>query len=290
MATLFLTNRECPWHCLMCDLWRRTLPSPVPEGAIPLQIDYALKRLPAVPSPRHLKLYNNGSFFDPQAIPPSDYQAISERACRFERVIVECHPALVGKSAVVFRNLLAEQASCRAGVPPKLEVAMGLETVHPQVQQKLNKRMSLAQFARAAGFLRQHDIALRVFILVQPPFLAEAEALLWAVKSLEFAFDCGASVASLIPTRGGNGALEALAAYGQFSPPKLATLEAALDCGIRMGRGRVFADVWDLERFRDCPACFRLRAERLKEINLHQQPRPSVPCAQCTSTGGRSGV
>ena len=34
VATVFLTNRECPWRCLMCDLWRNTLEETVPDGAI----------------------------------------------------------------------------------------------------------------------------------------------------------------------------------------------------------------------------------------------------------------
>src|SRR5262249_25403062 len=42
VATIFLTNRECPWRCLMCDLWKNTLTETVPAGAIPAQIDYAL--------------------------------------------------------------------------------------------------------------------------------------------------------------------------------------------------------------------------------------------------------
>src|SRR5213076_1715777 len=46
VSTIFLTNRECPWRCLMCDLWTNTLTEPVPEGAIPAQIAYALPRLP----------------------------------------------------------------------------------------------------------------------------------------------------------------------------------------------------------------------------------------------------
>ena len=37
-----------------------------------------------------------------------------------------------------------------------------------------------------------------------------------AVRSLDFAFDCGASAVSLIPTRSGNGAMEALAEKGDF--------------------------------------------------------------------------
>src|SRR5438105_13665339 len=45
VATIFLTNRECPWRCLMCDLWKNTVTETVAPGAIPAQIDYALAEL-----------------------------------------------------------------------------------------------------------------------------------------------------------------------------------------------------------------------------------------------------
>src|SRR6185312_2847895 len=61
IATVFLTNRECPFRCAMCDLWKNTLPTTVPLGAIPAQIKHALSQLPPA---RHIKLYNAGSFFD----------------------------------------------------------------------------------------------------------------------------------------------------------------------------------------------------------------------------------
>ena len=271
VATIFLTNRECPWRCLMCDLWKNTLTETVPAGAIPAQIDFALAQLPAS---RQIKLYNSGSFFDPRAIPPGDYPAIADRLRAFVRVIVECHPSLVGESALRFRDMLGG----------KIEVAMGLETVHPEVLLKLNKRMTLEQFSHAATFLREHDIALRVFVLVKPPFLNEAEALEWAGRSVDFAFNCGASVVSLIPTRPGNGALETLAAQGEFSPPKLATFEAAFDYAIGLRRGRVFADTWDLERFSDCAECFCARKERLERINISQRSEAQVTCGACAES------
>ena len=271
VATIFLTNRECPWRCLMCDLWKNTLTETVPAGAIPAQIDFALAQLPAS---RQIKLYNSGSFFDPRAIPPGDYPAIADRLRAFERVIVECHPSLVGESALRFRDMLSG----------KIEVAMGLETFHPEVLLKLNKRMTLEQFSHAATFLREHDIALRVFVLVKPPFLNEAEALEWAGRSVDFAFNCGASVVSLIPTRPGNGALETLAAQGKFSPPKLATFEAAFDYAIGLRRGRVFADTWDLERFSDCAECFCARRERLERMNISQQSEAQVTCGACAES------
>jgi archaeosine synthase beta-subunit len=270
-ATVFLTNRECPWRCLMCDLWRNTLTESVPDGAIPRQIDYALERLPAA---RQIKLYNSGSFFDPRAVPPEDYKEIAQRVREFERVIVECHPALVGDACLRFRDLLNR----------RLEVAMGLETVHPTILPQLNKHMTLEMFASAARFLRENDIDLRVFILVRPPFLREDEAVTWAERSLDFAFECGATAATLIPTRGGNGAMEALAASGDFAPPALHTLERAAEQGIAMNRGRVFADLWNAESCRGCAKCRELRIARLRTMNLEQTIPAAIACDACAET------
>ena len=69
VATVFLTNRECPFRCLMCDLWSYTTDQRVPDGAIAAQVRFALGQLPPA---RHIKLYNAGNFFDAQAIPPGD--------------------------------------------------------------------------------------------------------------------------------------------------------------------------------------------------------------------------
>jgi radical SAM enzyme (TIGR01210 family) len=277
VATLFLTNRECPFRCLMCDLWQNTLEETVPPGAIPAQIRHALGQLPPPDGrPRHLKLYNAGSFFDPRAIPPADYPEIARLCAPFERVIVECHPAFVGERLHRFQTLLQAQQPA-----PGLEVALGLETAHPEVLARLNKRMTLAQFRHAAARLREAGVALRVFLLVRPPWLSEAEGLEWAKRSLKFAFDCGASACALIPTRAGNGAMEALAASGEWAPPTLSTLEAALEYGLALRAGRVFVDLWDVERVAHCPHCAVPRIARLGQLNLTQKVAPVVDCRSC---------
>ena len=272
VATVFLTNRECPWRCLMCDLWQDTLTETLPSGAIPAQINYALKQLPEA---RHIKLYNNGSFFDPGAIPPQDYEEIAGLLSKFDRVIVESHPALIGDKCFRFKNLL----------DGKLEVAMGLETVHPQILERLNKQMTLEQFSKAAESLRDHAIAIRTFILVKPPFMNDEEALEWAARSLDFAFGCGASVATLIPTRPGNGALEELSLGGDFASPRLSTLERALACGLSLARGRVFVDLWNVTGLAKCFACAEARVARLNWMNLHQAAGDAIDCDRC---GGKA--
>lgn len=269
-AGVLLTNKECPWHCLMCDLWKHTLARTVPLGAIPAQIDFALARLSA--HPEQIKLYNSGSFFDPAAIPSGDYPAIAQRVSFAEHVVVESHPRLVGEKALRFRNLLRGT----------LEVAMGLETVHPQVLPRLNKRFTLDQFAAACARLRTQDISVRAFVLVKPPFLDDEEAIEWAVKSTRFAFDCGAEIVSLIPTRPGNGALDALMNCGEFSPPSLSILEVSFQQCLQLHAGRVFADTWDLGQFSRCYDCFEERQRRLQAMNLSQAIAPPVICPSCS--------
>lgn len=267
-GAIFLTNRECPWRCLMCDLWKNTLNESVPIGVIPEQIRYGLDRLGNIDE---IKLYNSGSFFDHKAIPKEDYMDIAKQVAPFNQVIVESHPSLIGDDCLLFRDMLSGN----------LEVAMGLETVHPEVLEKLNKGITLDSFRRAADFLSKNGIDLRVFILVRPPFMSEEEGLEWACRSLDFADEVGASVSILIPTRGGNGAMERLREQGDFEPPKLHTLEKALDYGISNISGRVFADLWDLEQFSDCPVCFEERKKRLEEINLTQGLHDYPQCGSC---------
>jgi radical SAM enzyme (TIGR01210 family) len=251
----------------MCDLWKNTLSGTVSDGAIPRQISFALRQLPPATC---VKLYNSGSFFDPHAIPPTDHQEIADRVADYDRVIVESHPALIGEASLRFRDLLKG----------KLEVAMGLETVHPVGLEKLNKRLSVSQFAHAASYLREHGIGLRAFVLVHPPFVALDDAVYWDQRSIDFAFQSGADTVSLILTRAGNGAMDRLIESGDFTPPPLDALEAALDYGIRLGRGRVFADLWDLSSSLRCEACASSRINRLRRVNDTQLLLRPPTCPQ----------
>lgn len=271
VATLFLTNRECPWRCVYCDLWKSTTLESVPRGAIPRQIDYALNALRGEPC-RAIKLYNAGSFFDPKAIPPEDFSAIAERVAHFENVIVECHPALVNDSAVRFGDLLRHGTAT-------LEVAMGLEAADDSLLERLNKRMTLALFRQACELLKGHGIGIRAFIIVKPPYVrSEREALELAQRSMDFAFNCGAAVVSLIPARFGPVELNDLARTGEFSPPAMETVEACGDYGVKLRRGRVFTDLWDIESLGGCCACMAERVARLREMNLRQTVLPRVAC------------
>jgi radical SAM enzyme (TIGR01210 family) len=255
-ATVFLVGRECPFRCTMCDLWKGTTREALPPGAVPAQLEEALSGLPAA---RHLKLYNAGSFFDPLAIRPEDHASIAALAAGFESLIVECHPALVDANVSRFRDRLR----------PVLEVAMGLETAHAGALARLKKRMTVDDFVRAARFLRGEEVLVRTFVLLDPPHVLRGEQVDWAVRSIETAFAAGSDTAVLIPVRGGNGTLDEMEREGTWEPAPLESLVEAAERGLALRGGRVFVDLWDIDRFATEPDFAGLRS-RLQEINRVQ--------------------
>jgi archaeosine synthase beta-subunit len=268
VATVFLSNRECPFRCLMCDLWKNTTDDRVPVGAIPEQIRHAVEHLPPA---RHIKLYNSGNFFDAQAIPQSDFSEIASLVAGFRTVIVENHPRLCNDLCVDFQNLCGTQ----------LEVAIGLETSHQPTLQQLNKQMTTENFARACEFLRGHGIRIRAFILLKPLDTSEEQGIERAIESVRFAFDHGVNCCSVIPTRAGNGIMDRLQHSGRFQPPELRSLESVINETLGWKRGRVFADLWEAEQFSECPPCATARIERLNTINLSQRATSPVVCGHC---------
>ena len=262
---IFLTNRECPFHCLMCDLWKNTTDESVPVGAIPDQIRYALEKMPSL---KHIKLYNSGSFFDVRAIPEADYPEIAWLLKDFETVIVECHPRLINEKCLKFRDMLTSN----------LNIALGLETVNPEILKLLNKQMTLDDFAKASEFLAENKIRSRAFILLRPPLLTEAEGVYWAERSIDFAFSSGIECCTIIPVRAGNGIMDKLMDKGDFNLPEIYSLEKVLEYGIGLKKGRVFADTWDLGLFSKCEECTKKRTDRLVEMNLNQVIPVEVEC------------
>jgi uncharacterized Fe-S cluster-containing MiaB family protein len=271
--TVFLAGAECPFTCSFCDLWRYTIDGPTPSGARPAQLREALGAATGggAPPPERLKLYNASNFFDRRAVPPADFPELASLAAPFAGGTVESHVSTHGPAALDLAAL----------IPGRLEVAVGLETVHPEAAARLNKRLDPARFDAAARFLSDHGIDLRVFVLLGAPHVPPAESVEWAVRSAEHAVERGAAVVSIIPVRGGNGELERLAALGEFTPPTLAQLEAALERCLPFAPAVVTADLWDVERLPACERCRAARVERLRAMNATGRAAEPVECGGC---------
>jgi radical SAM enzyme (TIGR01210 family) len=268
--TVFLAGAECPFTCSFCDLWRFTIDGPTPPGALTRQLETVLQTL-AGPMPDRLKLYNASNFFDQRAVPTEDLAGIATLSAPFAAVTVESHANSIGPPALAF----ARQ------IPGRLEVAVGLETIHPVAAARLNKRLDLARFDSAARFLAENGVDLRVFVLLGAPYVRAEESIEWTVRTVEYAVERGASVVSIIPVRGGNGEMERLHALGDFTPPTLSDLEDALDQCLLLTRTVVTADLWDVERLATCNHCRSERTARLRRLNVTGRAELRITCTMC---------
>jgi len=268
--TVFLAGAECPFTCSFCDLWRFTIDGSTPPGALTGQLDTVLQAI-AGTVPDRLKLYNASNFFDQRAVPPEDLMGIAAHAESFAAVTVESHANTIGLRTLAF----ARQ------IPGRLEVAVGLETIHPVAAAQLNKRLDIARFDWAARFLSDNGVDLRVFVLLGAPYVPTEESIAWTVRTVEHAVECGASAVSIIPVRGGNGEMERLEALGEFTPPALSELEEALDSSLQFTSAVVTADLWDVDRLLACEHCRSARIERLRRLNVSGRAEQRIACTMC---------
>ncbi len=270
--TVFLAGAECPFTCSFCDLWQWTLDGPTPPGALTRQLAQVLAAYDA-PVPDRLKLYNASNFFSERAVPAEDLEGIATLAAPFKAVTVESHANTIGAQTLAFARRISG----------RLEVAIGLETIHPVAISLLNKRLDLAGFDRTARVLLKNGIDYRVFVLLGAPYVPADESMAWTVRTVEYAVERGASVVSIIPVRSGNGEIERLQALGHFAPPTLLQLEEVLDRCLQFSRTVVTADLWDVERVRACDHCRSRRIERLRRLNATARAEPPIACPGCAT-------
>jgi len=273
-TTVFLTGAECPFRCSMCDLWKYTSLGNTPVGAIPHQLDQVLKP-EAFGVRRWLKLYNASNFFDPRSIPSEDLKAIADRCSPFERVIVENHPRFCDDRMETFAKVIHGQ----------LEVAMGLETIHPAAMAIMNKGMTLDDFDRAVAKCHSLNIDVRVFVLLHPPGIPKDESIEWTWKTVAYAIDRQARHVSIIPVRSGNGWIDNLINEGEYQLPTVSTIrklyqafehsQLSISRILSQGKKVIEFDLWDSGSWSGgCNECRTSLEKHIAHCNREQSIGP----------------
>ena len=265
VGTIILNNRECPYRCVFCGLWQDTIDDTPRPDAVAHQVEQALATFGAIDA---VKLYNAGSFFDEDAIPPGDRDRIAALCQPIERIIVESRPELIDERAVRFARALNGT----------LEIAVGLEIADDQILALMNKRMTLGSVRRAGRFMTDHGIALRTFIIVQPPFVSPERAVSAACASAHFAHTCGAQTVTLIRAHATPGAMQWLSDEGFWAPPDPWAVYDAARMLIADSPALTLVDRWSLDREPSCSACAPALDAAFDALNT-QQDLPTVTCA-----------
>jgi uncharacterized Fe-S cluster-containing MiaB family protein len=117
----------------------------------------------------------------------------------------------------------------------------------------------------------------RAFVLVQPPFIAGAEARRLALSTFAVAVESGARVVSLLPVVSEHAPMERLRAEGWFSEVTLEDYFEIVATCARAGGAIVLAET-SLDRLPGCPACRAARSRALAVLN-ETGVLPEVPCS-----------
>jgi len=277
IGTAYLRNGACPLACVYCALYRQAGEGAASGAEIARQIRDARRRLPAVDG---IKLYNGSSLFEPRSIRQGgeDLEAIAREVADLELVVVEARSEQARRAPELARLLGG-----------RLEVAIGLEVADDSLLRALGKPTTIGRFREAAAFLRNENILLRAFVLVQPPFVAAAGAARLALETFDLAVACGARVVSLLPVVSQHAPMERLRATGDFTEISRQGYFRIVASCVARGGAVVLAEPEALDRLPTCPDCGDERANALSALNATGR-LPPVECPRCEPRGDASDI
>jgi radical SAM enzyme (TIGR01210 family) len=251
----WMLDRENHGGCFMCGhLAGTTRGSQLSPSEYISQFDSLLGSVDIREFPV-LCIYNAGSFFNDEEVPPAARDHVFQTIASFQHVkhvIFESRPEFVTEEAL---------SSLRQHIPDKVvEVGMGLESSDEEVRQIcLNKGFSLSDFTEACELLRSHKVSVLAYVVQKPPFLSEKAAIDDTVQSARWALQNGADVVSIEPVSVQKYTLvHLLHELGMFRPPwvwsVLETIKRTHTAGaLRIG-GFEFFPPPDICTH-NCPAC-----------------------------------
>ncbi|GLL02128.1 hypothetical protein [Dactylosporangium matsuzakiense] len=184
------------------------------------QVDKTLVRRDDEPDYEVLALYNDGSFFAPAEIPRQVQIQIAERvaASGVRHLVVESLPQFVTPTVLgPFVEALGDT---------ELEVGIGLQSSDDLVRETLvNTRISRISFERAIRTMREFGVIPKIYLMIKPPLLTDAEAMTDVVDSVDYVRSLGVDGVTLCPTRvSRNTVAWQLWQAGDYQPPNLWTV------------------------------------------------------------------
>lgn len=276
--------------CTMCGFSALTgHPAAITGDDLVAQLENWLDRTTLPDDLGEIDLYNSGSFFADDEMPPPARDRVLRRLAGLGssrlRILVESRPEFITPDRV--------RPATRLFRPGQLEVGIGLETIDDRLrEQVIRKGFGHSEFARAVAVLADAGAGLLVNVLLKPPGVADDRtAIAEAVATASYVFDTSrrrqipARVA-LQPVFVAPGTwLAAELAAGRYRPPTLPTVAAAAAAIRRLGPVTVgLSDEGPAPHLAPagCQRCDQPLRAALRRFNATDDPAPlatfTCPC------------
>jgi hypothetical protein len=140
------------------------------------QFDTAMK---SYSGQKFVKIFTSGSFLDDKEINPNVRKEIFGRLIEtVDKVSVESRPEFItdGKLSEIKEGFKSKT----------FEVGLGLETASDFIREHfLNKGFTFNDYKKAAKTLKKHNVKLKTYVLIKPPFLTEKESINDAINTVD---------------------------------------------------------------------------------------------------------
>lgn len=266
---MILRTRGCSWAivsgCTMCGYFNDSMFSEVTGDDLLAQFEIAMQ---GYKQEKIVKLFTSGSFLDPSEVPQATQQKILSRlAEQAEKISVESRPEYITEKHLtdIHKTVLSKE----------FEIGVGLETSNDLVRQKaINKGFPFQSYIKATRLLRKHQMKVKSYVLMKPPFLTEKESLDDCIRTAKETKKYTDSI-SLNPTNiQRHTVVEYLWKRDQYRPPWLWSIVEFLQQSKSITDAFVKCDVVGGGSMRgphNCGACDQKVLRAIEEFSLTQK-------------------
>ena len=176
---IIFRTRGCSWAlnsgCSMCGYFNDSMWENVSNNDLLTQFDTAMK---SYSGQKFVKIFTSGSFLDNKEINPNVRKEILGKLIEtVDKVSVESRPEFItdGKLSEIKEGFKSKT----------FEVGLGLETASDFIREHcLNKGFTFNDYKKAAKTLKKHNVKLKTYVLIKPPFLTEKESINDAINTV----------------------------------------------------------------------------------------------------------
>ena len=177
---IIFRTRGCSWAlnsgCSMCGYFNDSMWENVSNNDLLTQFDTAMK---SYSGQKFVKIFTSGSFLDDKEINPNVRKEIFGKLIEtVDKVSVESRPEFItdGKLSEIKEGFKSKT----------FEVGLGLETASDFIREHcLNKGFTFNDYKKAAKTLKKHNVKLKTYVLIKPPFLTEKESINDAINTVD---------------------------------------------------------------------------------------------------------
>ena len=177
---IILRTKGCSWAqnsgCSMCGYFNDSLWKNISDDDLLTQFDAAMEKYEGQ---KFIKIFTSGSFLDDKEVTTNVRKKILKNLKETsDKISVESRPEFItDKRLLEIKDILKSKI---------FEVGVGLETASDFISKHcLNKGFTFEDYIKAAKILKKHDVQLKTYVLIKPPFLTEKQSIQDAIKTVE---------------------------------------------------------------------------------------------------------